>query len=350
MPQPTSFRTSLASAFASLALAATALAQSHISPLTFEWGAWRFKPIYQPQGLSNRVTGIVALADTGSTVGDNIASVLYTRNQDDSWSASAWSTQELAIAVKRIKIDAGIDDSEDHLWGLDEPLTILPGITPEPSRPYDKGLFVDDPLYPIVAATPNPLEIVEVLAAVGYPAAKVELDRPPVCGVDPVLQTIATAFEWAHDQPVSDDDSAALQAEGTANRIISRLICAALCEPATTTLYGPIRQGPCVWIFHHSEIETPPTGIICSYIVRKTFSQTRLTTEILNDCSTRACRQVRFGQADSPIEQCLHIVIPGETPYHCPIEPDCTGPADTAFFCVAALNPYVWFPWGPPCP
>jgi len=84
------------------------------------------------------VTGFVALADSGLTTGDNIVAVWYVRDvATNTWTVKSWLTDDVTEAVKSVKIQAGIADSEDEHWDLDAPLSILAGENPEQHNDQD---------------------------------------------------------------------------------------------------------------------------------------------------------------------------------------------------------------------
>lgn len=98
--------------------------------------------------------------------------------------------------VKSIKATLGIPDEDDYLWGLDPDADLMLDAETETASDYDKGLLVQDPLYPVVATLSNPDALIETLKTVGYRVADPHFEMSSsLCGTDTFLNEVASAAE-----------------------------------------------------------------------------------------------------------------------------------------------------------
>lgn len=335
---------------------ASALAQqSHVSGMGLDWGAWHMKPIYCDTTAGPHVQSFLALAKADTTSGSNIVAVWYIRDTTDPtlWTSKSWTTLDAAEAVKSVKISMGIPDSEDPNWQLDEPLEVLPGQTPEEAKDYSKGILVDDPLYPIVAASTDHTSLVQMLKDIGYSVADVTIEHAANCESAVLLTDIAIAFEWGIAQPITTEAEEAAASEGTNAMMTVLAACQAPPPPCTPSVgawtNGAVTAGPCNWVYTSQDVVTRMGGYnhTCNYEARKYFRQTRTATATRSDCTTYTCTQIRIGYA-AAAGSCTSWYATGTPLPACPTPPSCLGNPPAATSC-SATAPTTWGPWGPPC-
>lgn len=280
------WRRALAAGSLLLGLAAQASAQTHVSGMGLDWGAWRFKPIYSETQGAIHVESFLALAKSDAVVGDNIVAVWYIRDTSATggWAAKSWLTTSVKEAVWSVKQVTGIPDTEDPNWELDEPLGVLPS-TIEPPKDYDKGVLTLDPLYPVISMSPDPAPLVELLATIGYKVASVSLEQSATCTPIGQLVELAGAFEWGIAQVVTDDASAVAQAEGTLEFLTTIGSCgettpSAPCTPGLAGAWVEARavMGNCIWSHTGGTVSVVMGGKkrVCNYVAPKYFSQRRV--------------------------------------------------------------------------
>lgn len=182
-----------------LCTVASAQVQNRVSPYKVGIGGWVLNPIIQTSsGNGCVVHSFVALSKAGSTYGQNIVAVWYIRGDAGKWETKSWHTVDQAEAIKYVKAELAIPDSDDALW--DEGITTAVLAQKATSMPEDylKGLLSSDPYAQVVN---DPLQrefVVEVLADAGYAAAKVPLDKSSATDCsDTLLTKLASEVETA---------------------------------------------------------------------------------------------------------------------------------------------------------
>lgn len=180
-----------------LCAAASAQVQNHVSPYKIGFDGWVLNPIVQTVGTNACVVhSFVALSKADSTYGENIVAVWYIREGNGTWSTKSWSTSDKGEAIKSVKVQMGLPDSEDALWDDGITTAVLAQKATSIPEDYQKGLLASDP-YAQVLTDPFEREfVVEILADVGYRAASVLLDKAATTGcVDPLLTKLAGEVE-----------------------------------------------------------------------------------------------------------------------------------------------------------
>lgn len=172
-------------------LTGTVQAQSshHVAWSKVQIGPWTFNPIYAetPQAVPE-VVSFLALADSATLTGDNLVAVWYLRDTNG-WTTKSWETCNPWDAIKFVKEHFDIADAEDERWdmfatGAATAVAQLP-------KGYDGGLLTSDPLAELVNAAPNQDELVRFLAADGYQAASVPVDKDADCTLDDKMNGMA---------------------------------------------------------------------------------------------------------------------------------------------------------------
>lgn len=160
-------------AVAIAAVSSAASAQDyHPSTLGVGIGNWELKPILSRVDGVDSVASILALAKPGTTFGDNLVGVLYTRGTTaGSWTSSAWQTCDSAAIIRKLKSSYGISDDEDPLWGVDPSIDLQSGVIAVSPEEYASGLLTSNLLYSFVASSTTQAQLVSALKMVGYQAA-----------------------------------------------------------------------------------------------------------------------------------------------------------------------------------
>ncbi|MBX9737787.1 MAG: hypothetical protein K2X32_12765 [Phycisphaerales bacterium] len=153
-----------------------------VSPVSIREGNWTYRAIYQSDAEPNRVRAIVAIADPDTVIGNSINVVCYDRSDEVqenpllvSWTSRAWSAANVGDVLTRIRANLDWPEEDDGLWEL--PTVGSGGQVIADGRPFDKGLYLDDPFYAALVGTPSGDDIVAWLAEIGYPAAKLPTER-----------------------------------------------------------------------------------------------------------------------------------------------------------------------------
>jgi hypothetical protein len=304
-------------------LANGVVAQSvHVSQIRIDWNSWRFKPLYTEDGGVNRVTGFLAIADQSAVTGENIVAVWYSRESTQDWSKRSWTTDDVASVIKSMKISLGIPDSEDENWEINQSVQVLPTDAPLIAKEYDKGLFVDDPLYNFVASSDDPVSLVAFLDEVGYKVADIKIDHPASCTVDAQLEVMARAVENGLAIVVTDEESSKSQTEAMAAEIATL----AACQPAVTPACTPGVTGPwvlgavvgpkgCSWSVTDTwTAVTAGRAYTCSYEYCCTYTRTRSAPAVKADCSVYTCTQIEFQKVCSTAVVCGPIFVANPIP------------------------------------
>jgi len=128
---------------------------------------WLFAPATDTQA----VLGFLAVPDGVAPTGLNIALLWYEREADGSWSSWGWEQPQTGEAVWWVRTHLG----DDSAFTLDIDLNAAAaGVAPETAlapSPLGSGLFLDDPLQPVVQQSEDPAGLVDVLATTGWQVA-----------------------------------------------------------------------------------------------------------------------------------------------------------------------------------
>jgi hypothetical protein len=176
-------------ALCSLAGSVFAQAQHLVSASRLEVGGWVFQAAYTltETGSAATVDNIIAFAQPGAAVGDNLVAVWYQRN-NGAWSSKSWLTTDRDEVVKSIKTALTIPDSQDSKWAAGGGSFLA---TAEVAKAYGAGVLADDPIAVMLEHAPDRDVIVELLASAGYKAAAVPADQSTDCGTFDQLDGMA---------------------------------------------------------------------------------------------------------------------------------------------------------------
>lgn len=169
----------------------------YVANMRFQQKGWTFHPTYQYQDGTAVVDSVLAIADPGSTVGDNLTAVWYVRTSSG-WDKKSWYGATALDAVRTVKEDLRIPDFLDSRWNLDE-LNGAPGQGwALQSEPYDKGLLVSDPLYDPDLLEAQHDQIVPTLKELGWPVADISAESAAhaSCNDTSDINGIAAATEY----------------------------------------------------------------------------------------------------------------------------------------------------------
>ena len=132
----------------------------------FSASGWLFAPAV----VNGSINGFLAWTDAVPTVGQNITVAWHQRQADGSWTTSAWKTGDVGAAadfIRTLQQDASVFSADPVVSTLADAAR---GTGTAPSAVI-KGLFFDDPFQSIVESSPNPVAVVEVLAALSWQVA-----------------------------------------------------------------------------------------------------------------------------------------------------------------------------------
>lgn len=195
--RPTLF---LAAALAA-GMCAGANAQSayHAAPLAIELGDWALTPIVQDSAGGPQVHSFLAL-NQGAAYGSSLQAVWYIKDAtaECSWYARTWETTDAWDAIKTVKTELGIPDSDDLNWAIT--VGPSPGSEPKPTYDYSKGFVADDGLGRAINSVPDRDQWVQWLVAIGYKAADVKFEKD-VESADPAYpSTVLGQYARAAEQ------------------------------------------------------------------------------------------------------------------------------------------------------
>lgn len=171
---------------------------NRVSQLTIDDEAWRFSVVIAQNGSTASVQAVVAMPHEGTVHGDNLSAVLYQvdSSSPDGWSAKAFESATNAEVVKTLMQTYGMSEVDAGPWVWNRNAPAAASATSKAAKPYNKGLLVEDILYPVIADDPNVESIVTFLDEVGYKAADVVIDKTTdTCTRGAKLNTIKSAFE-----------------------------------------------------------------------------------------------------------------------------------------------------------
>lgn len=181
----------LATLGATAMFCAPSVAQSHhVAWSRIETGVWTMHPIYS-EGADGVIAtdNLLSLADPGSLVGDNIVAV-WCRRGAGGWTTKSWETSDPWEAVKFVKQELEIPDSEDERWNLGgSGAGNLNAVVP---KDFAGGVLADDPLAALIASSPDRDAIVDILVGVGYKAAALPVERGDECTTAEKLDSLAS--------------------------------------------------------------------------------------------------------------------------------------------------------------
>lgn len=175
-------------------------------------------------GAFDGIVGFLALADGSVVTGDNLIAVWYTRT-GEGWDSKSWGVDDPCKAIKAVKLEMGIADSEDERWEICSP-------APEPAaapggQAYASGVLANDPVADLVGTSPDRNALIEYLTSIGYAAADIAVDKEEDCTKDVRLEYLA--IEAA--RMIQDGDETVLT--------LGSLLCAAAAVYPTAPPWGP---------------------------------------------------------------------------------------------------------------
>ncbi len=190
-------------------------------------GDWNYVPIVTHKPGGHEINTIVAFSKPGTTVGNNLVAVRYTRVATG-WEKETWTEIDQWKIVTTLKEEMGIPGDDDFRWGVGP--TEGEG-SAGASVPMEGGLLEEDPLAPVVASTPDPIGTTQVLVAMGYAAALPPSDDV-ACAASDLVGVIATSVLA---QSVVEDGS---------TLGVAQSIMAAVNTACAGTVITPIRDKP----------------------------------------------------------------------------------------------------------
>lgn len=322
-----------------------------------ETGPWTLTPIYS-EGTNGEpeVVSFLALADASAVTGENLIAVWYKR-EATGWTTKSWETSEPSEAIKAIKAEMNIPDSDDDRWDV-------PGIgsatgTAGPSKGYVEGVLADDPLVALVAGSPDRDGIVEFLASVGYKAADVPVEKDDGCETNAKLDGMASAMNETlkgTEESMVARSMEAWIASGSAGCGIGAVAVEIVTHPPRNITPVPAWSPPTYdcfttqdgFLWSHCKIWTETRSFQTQKRTRARFNPAPPPTYLF-------CDQTRTSTQTQTTSCCTSGVIPVSFPPTCPtIAPGTTpaiGAGCTTTLGAPVISPFVpWGPWTPACP
>lgn len=292
-----------------------------LSPHAFETSGWDFIPAYTES--TNTVSAIVALAKPGTTVGDNLHTVLFMRTPTG-WDAYSWLAASPLNALYTSKFILNIPDEDNDLFKRPELVELFNEDAARPPLPYLAGMLTNDPLFGVVQNSATPQALIDMLVSIGYPAAAL---RPtegggeiPGCPEEMMmLSSMADTIDWAGAGMYAPE--AQIEAL-TVGMSVNLTACVdpepePTCEPGQITPWSTsLSPGECKWVL--TGIRSEPRidnnwRWSCIYEQRKYFIEYRSAKFKKADCTEVTCTQRRTGYASGDVIYCM-ITKPDPTP------------------------------------
>lgn len=318
------------------ALASSAHADAiarRLSPHRFETESWLFVPAYTE--ATNLVSAMVAIAKPGTTVGDNLHTVLFMRTAEG-WDAYSWLLASPADALYTCKMALNIPDSDDDLFGRPDLVSQFDPLGARPPLPYLAGMLTDDPLFAVVQNSATPTALIDMLVSVGYPAAALRpVEGGGEIGSCPaermMLNSMADTVNWAGPGIYATEEQADELVTGMALNLQACIgpepenCTEEKITPWATTLSSEV----CRW--YYIGIRSEPRidenyRWSCMFELRKYFTEFRSAKFRKADCSEVTCTQKRRGHTPGPTIYCKVAKPESTPPPTCPATPNCPQP------------------------
>jgi hypothetical protein len=328
---------------------------AHVSTTQVEMGGWMLNPIYiEPEaGCTAHVQSFLALADVWAVSGDNIVAVWYVRGSNGMWTTKSWSTSDVWGAIKSVKSDMGISDSEDGLWSVEVPDS---GTLASEQKDYMAGVLADDALVTLITDSPDRDFIVTSLVAIGYKAADLAIDKSD-CSVDSKLEGMAAAVEQTltgDEETMTDRSMMALAASSAASCLVAGVQITPFPIKPTTPWAPPVYSCSTWW----DPLGSGCWSTCCVWTETRTVTQKRTRAQMnpTPPPTYQYCDQTNTGietrTTQCCVSGCITLITPTFVP--CPTVAPGTTPA-IGSVCppgstTTTSSTYVWAGWIPACP
>lgn len=138
-----------------------------VDSVRFDTANWIFAPAVAADG---QILGFLSWTEE-QVVGNNISLLWYELDSQGNWNTWGWKHSDIGAAAAWLRTDL----SEPHLFGFDHEIPDFiwaadPGSIDAPGV-ISNGLFVADPLSPVIGTVSDPSGFLEALAMIGYEAA-----------------------------------------------------------------------------------------------------------------------------------------------------------------------------------
>ena len=148
---------------------------THLAPVVWTEGNWRYQPVYSDTPNGSRVDGFVAVARPGTTAGDNLVAVWF-RFEAGAWHEYSWATSSRESAAQAVNNFYAIPASEYERWGQVGIHTLGAVHDAVIAEPSPDGLLESDPATVLVANSTDPAATVSLLVADGWQGADIALN------------------------------------------------------------------------------------------------------------------------------------------------------------------------------
>ena len=151
--------------------------EHRVSVVALQHGMWRFTPIYTVADGHAVVNALAGFAVPGTTIGQNVVAVMYTRDAGGAWQCKAWETTYREEVVKDLKLTWNTPDADDELWELPDSSALVAAVRAE-HKDFKKGLFRDDPLSTVLNTPETRAVVLSWLKDAGLAVAVINIDKP----------------------------------------------------------------------------------------------------------------------------------------------------------------------------
>lgn len=156
-----------------------------ISSVNVDLENWILVPIMS----GAQVDSIVGVLPSEHVVADNVAIMWFRRGGEGTWESFAWDTQDYSSAIQYVVEYYGIPMDQ-----ADWPVTISPTTGKAPDE-FGTGVFPNDPLADVIAASSDPDATVNALTVSGWQSSMLPVWLKASCTKEEHLETISALVE-----------------------------------------------------------------------------------------------------------------------------------------------------------
>ncbi len=149
---------------------------NHVSWTRFQQHGWEFRVIYTRANDSLVANNIFASSVPGTTSGNNIKAVWYSRS-GSGWAAKSWEAANQYEAAKSVKAVLGVSSGEDWRWFFDDKSAFEAAVAANLAVDYSNGVLSHDAVAPYIESSAWHDDIVSFLKDVGYKAAYIWAEK-----------------------------------------------------------------------------------------------------------------------------------------------------------------------------
>lgn len=191
---------------------ATAEDMNYPSSFGMRIGNWNLKPIVFERESEITIPHILALAVPGTTSGGNLVAILYTQENNGSWSAQSWESDDQPAIIAFLKLQYNISDEYDLLWGMDPDNDLQVVTTVGPPKEYADGMLTENELYALVSQLDDRAAVIDLLYSIGYAVANPPFESTSLgCSSGEFLDRVVGAAATVEGNPSETSEDALLK-------------------------------------------------------------------------------------------------------------------------------------------